>query len=452
MVKTHKNEVDMLKTPVFKGILKMTLPIMIMNVCQSLYNIVDMTMLRVMVNDDAVGSVGASSTLISLITGLLIGLSSGANVVIARHVAKKDVDNVQKSVGTALLVGLVGGLLVMVIGVCFAELFLSLMNCPLSLFDDAVLYFRIYFLGVPVLMFYNVSAAILRSTGDTKRPMYFLLLSGAIKVLLNFLILKFTDSTVEGAGIATIASWLVTGMLCFLVLVKTNSIVKINFRKIRFYKSELLSILHIGIPAGLQTATYAIGNVIIASTVNTFGAEATKGISIANTFDGLIYQIVNSPSLAVMPFVSQNASAGKYNRVMETVIKASIITASFGLIFGLTSAYFSNKLCLLMSPNPAVIEYAGQKMKLISRLYFICGVQDVLCGAFRGIKKPVYPTVVSFFFTCVLRLLWVAFIFPLYPNLTFLYLVWPIGWTLAIISLLAVFIPEYKKQKRKFET
>lgn len=452
MVKAMKNEVDMLNGSVFKGILTMTIPIMIMNVCQSLFNIVDMTMLRVLVNDDAVGSVGACSTLISLITGLLIGLSSGANVVIARHIARKDVENVQKAVGTALLVGLTGGLIVAVIGVCCAELFLTWMNCPSSLLKDAVLYFRIYFLGVPILMFYNVSAAILRSTGDTKRPMYFLILGGAIKVLFNFLILTFTNSTVEGVGIATIVSWLVTGSLCFLVLVKTNSIVKINFSKIKFYKDELLAILHIGIPAGLQTATYAIGNVIIASTVNTFGAEATKGISIANTFDGLIYQIVYSTSLAVMPFVSQNLGAGKISRIKETVIKASIVTAVFGAVFGLASAYFSAELSSMMSPNPMVIEYAGQKMKIISRLYFVCGVQDVFCGAFRGIKKPIIPTVISFFCTCILRIIWVAFIFPLNPNLTFLYLVWPIGWSVAILSLLSLFIVEYKKLKKKAES
>ena len=194
MVKTLKNEVDMLNVPVFKGILKMAIPIMVMNVCQSLFNIVDMTMLKAMVNDDAVGSVGASSTLISLITGLLIGLASGANVVIARHIAKKDVESVQNAVGTALLIGIIGGFIVLGIGVCFAELFLTLMNCPESLFSDAVLYFRLYFLGVPILMFYNVTAAILRSTGDTKRPMYFLILGGLCKVILNFLILYFTES------------------------------------------------------------------------------------------------------------------------------------------------------------------------------------------------------------------------------------------------------------------
>lgn len=449
MVKTLKNEVDMLNVPVFKGILKMTIPIMVMNVCQSLFNIVDMTMLKAMVNDDAVGSVGASSTLISLITGLLIGLSSGANVVIARHLAKKDVTSVQNAVSTALLLGIIGGFIVLGIGVCFSELFLSLMNCPESLFKDAVLYFRLYFLGVPILMFYNVCAAILRATGDTKRPMYFLILGGLFKILLNFLILYFTNSTVQGVAIATIMSWLIAGTLCFLVLAKTNSLVKINFKNIKIYKKELLSILHIGIPAGLQTATYSIGNVIIASAVNSFGAEATKGISIANTFDGLLYQIVYAPSLAVMPFVSQNAGAGNYGRVKETVFKASLIAVLFGAVFGLTSAHFSKELCSMMSPNPIVIEYAGQKMKLISRLYFICGVQDVLCGAFRGIKKPIVPTVTSFFCTCVLRIAWVAFIFPLYKNLTFLYLVWPIGWSIAIITLSTIFTFYFKKHFNK---
>lgn len=448
MVKTHKNEVNMTTGPIFKGLLRIAIPIMVMNVLQSLFNMIDMSMVGRFVSDGAMGSVGACSTLITLITGLVIGVATGSNVVVARHIAKKDTESVEKAIGTSIMISIVGGLILVLVGIFFAKTFLKWMNTDESLLDGAITYFRLYFIGCPILLLYNFCAAILRSSGNSKIPMYFLTLAGVIKVVANFLLLKYTNLTIVGVAVSTIISWAVSGGLCFYVLLKGNGTVKFKWSRLRFYGSEVKSILHIGIPTGIQTGTYAIANVIIAATVNTFGPHATEGISIANTFDGIIYQIAIAPSLAVMPFVSQNVGINNPKRVRETVIKGVVLAVGICSIFGALSAIFSGFLSSIISKTPEVIAYSKQKMVIISSTYFLCGVQDVFGASLRGMGKPIIPTITSLIFLCGIRFPWVFLVFPLYPNLTFLYLIWPIGWVSSIITLLTAFIIFFKKYKR----
>lgn len=443
----HKNEVNMTTAPIFKGLMKIAIPIMIMNVLQSIFNFIDQTMLGVFVGDVGVGSVGACTTLITLITGLLIGISTGSNVIVARHIAKGDKERVEKAIGTSIAFSLVGGIVLLVIGVIFARTFLTWMNTPANRIEGAVIYFKLYFCGCPILLLYNFCASILRSSGDSKRPMYFLTLGGIVKVIVNFLFLKFTDFTVQGVAIATIVSWAIAGGLCFLVLLKGKGTVKFKWSRFRFYGEELKSILHIGIPTGIQSATFAFANVIIASTVNTFGDHATDGVSIANTFDGIIYQIAYAPSLAVMPFISQNVSIKNTKRVKESLYKGCLITVMFSAVVGSLSAIFSTQLSSLMSKTPEVILYSKQKMIIISSTYVLCGIQDVFAASLRGLGKPIIPTISSLIYLFVFRFIWVYAFFPLNPNLTFLYLCWPIGWVLNTVTLLPVFIHYYKKLK-----
>ena len=440
-----KNEVNMLSGSIVKGLLAVTIPIMVMNVLLSLFNIIDMTMLGQFVDDNAVGAVGASGTLISLVTGLLIGIAAGANVIVAKYIGKGDEESVQRAVGTSILFSIVGGLFLTVVGISFAEIFLTWMNCPKSLFADAVLYFKLYFAGVPLLLLYNFIAAILRSMGDSKRPMYFLTFGGIVKVALNALFIIVFDMDVVGVALSTIISWAVSAILCFWALLKNKGIVQFKKKHFRFYKKELGEILFIGVPAGMQSALYSLANVIISATVNGFGEAATKGISIANQFDGVLYQISVAPSLAVMSFVSQNISAGNIRRVKQTAVKATFLAIAFGATFGALSAIFSGTLSSFMSSDPIVIEYSRQKMVLISSTYFICGINEIMCASLRGIGKPIIPTISTLIFMCGIRFIWVYLIFPLYKNLTFLYLIWPIGWVLSIVLLTSVFIPYIKK-------
>jgi len=313
------------------------------------------------------------------------------------------------------------------------------------LLPQAILYFQIYFAGVPILMVYNFCASILRASGDTRRPMLFLVLSGIVNVILNFVFVAGVGMRVEGVAIATVISWLLSAVLALVALTRSTGAVKLRWGRLRFYKRELSEMLAIGVPAGFQQALYCIANVIIATTVNSFGPDATTGISIANNFDGVLYQIIIAPSLAVMPYVSQNIGKGNPRRAAQAIGRGMILTTLIGATIGAFSATFSWQLSSIMSENPSVLAYSCQKMVIISSTYFICGINEILCAAMRGLGRSVIPTVVTLVYMCLFRFVWVYAIFPFVPNLTFLYAVWPISWVLSIGTMLFFFFPTLKR-------
>ena len=443
-----KREVNMLSGSITKALLSISIPIMVMNVLQSLFNIVDMTVLK---NYDqsgvAVGAVGVCGTLITLITGLVIGISAGANVVVARFIGEGNREKVERAVGVSLTIALTGGALLLVTGVSLAEVFLNWNNCPKELLDQAAVYFRLYFVGTPILLIYNFCAAILRAAGDSSRPMIYVIVGGIVKLLCNFAFVAGLNMSVTGVALATIISWSVMAVLGIYALLTNKGMIRLNPKTIRFYKRELRDVLRIGVPAGLQQGLYSLANVVIAAAVNSFGPDAATGISIANNFDGILYQISTAPALAVMPYVSQNIGAGNVKRAAKSVGRGIMITSLLGASFGALSAIFSGPLSSIMSDSPAVIAYSQQKMIIISSTYFICGINEIMGSALRGMGRPNIATVSTLIFMCALRFAWVYLIFPLFPNLTFLYLVWPISWVLSIVFLLLYFFPTLKKQQ-----
>lgn len=443
-----RKDVDMLSGSIIKGLLTIAIPVMIMNVATSLFNVVDMTVLNAF--GSPVGAVGVCSTLISLITGLVIGVASGSNVIIARYIGRKDPESVDRAINTAMAFSVAAGIALAIIGVVGAPLFLRWNNCPKELLADASVYFRLYFAGIPILMVYNFCAAILRSSGDTKRPMMFLIIGGVVKVLSNLLLVGVFKLGVEGVAFATIISWCVFTTLGLTALVRNQGAVKLKIRDVRFYKKEMNQILHIGIPAGMQQALYSVANVIITATVNKLGPAATNGMSIANNFDGILYQISVATSLAIMPYVSQNIGAGNLKRAVRSVWNGILVTVCLGGFFGALSAIFSRQLSGIMASDPEVIRYSMQKMMLISSTYFICGINEILGAALRSMGKPLASTVSVLIWMCAFRFVWVYLIYPLLPqNLTFLYLVWPIGWILSILTLVCILVPTVKNLKRK---
>lgn len=449
-----KKDVNMLEGSIVKGLLAISIPIMIMNVTQSLFNIIDMTVLKSFADDElTVGAVGVCGTLISLITGLLIGCSSGANVVIARRIGRADREGAQKAVGTAITFAFLGGTLMAAIGILGAPLFLTWMQCGERIFDNAVLYFRLYFAGVPILMVYNFSASILRAKGDASRPMIYLMTGGALKVLFNLFFVGVLKMSVVGVALATIISWSASCFLGVRALLKNDSeMTRLSPSRLGISKRELCDILEIGIPAGLQQALYSIANVIISATVNAISEEATTGISIANNFDGILYQIACAPAYAVMPYVSQNLGANNLPRAKKAITRGMMIAVAFAGTIGAFSAIFSAELSSIMSSNPEVIRYSQQKMIIISSTYFICGINQILSETMRGFRRPMIPTVATLLFMCALRFPWVFIIYPHFPEeskLTLLYLVWPVGWVLSIIMILSFLIPTIKGNWQK---
>ena len=433
----------MLSGSISKGLLTICIPVMIMNVVQCMFNILDMTILKNYdTNGMAVGAVGACGSLTTLITGLIIGISAGTNVIIAGFIGRKNYTGASRAAGASVAFAGTAGLVLAIIGISCAELFLRWVNCPEVLLERATLYFQLYFSGMPLLMLYNFCAAIHRSTGDSQRPMIYLIAGGAAKVLMSLLLVAVLHMGVAGVAIATIIGWGITAVLSIYSLTRKSEGIQFHFRNVRFYKPELSRILRVGIPVGLQQGLYCFANVAITAAVNNFGPAATTGVSIANNFDGILYQICTATSLAVMPYVSQNVCAGNLKRAMQSVWKGILITVALGASFGFLSALFSPQLSSLMSSDREVIAYSQQKMIIISSTYFICGINDIICAALRGMGKPLAPTIATLVFLFGLRFAWVYFVFPLLPNLTFLYLCWPVSWILSILCLLVVFFKQ----------
>lgn len=439
----------MLSGSIPKGLLAMTLPIITMGVMASLFNLIDMTVLRFYADDSAVGAAGASGTIITVCTTLITGISVGANVIVARHIGSGNKTKVDSAVMTSLLLSLALGFLLMVAGVSLAESILKLTNCPVSLLAQATLYFKLTFCGIPVTTLYTFCVGILRATGDAKRPLYFSVTRGIIKIMLTLLFVAVFDLSIAGVVHASNIANIVVSILAFCALLRNKNTITVNFKRIKFDLTALKDILYIGIPIGLQSALYSFANVVIATAVNSFGPDATTGISIANIFDGFMYQIIHAPSVATIPFVAQNIGARNIKRVKQIITTSILITVAFGATFGSLSAIFSGQLSSLLSSSPAVIDFSRQKMIIVSSTYFICGINEVIGGVLKGLGKPIYPTIATLLFMCLFRFVWVYAIFPLCPNLTFLYLVWPVGWVLSIATLLLVYFPTISKLQKK---
>ena len=296
-------------------------------------------------------------------------------------------------------------------------------------------------------MIYNFCAAILRSAGDARRPMLFLTWGGMLKIILTYVFVAVLELGVAGVAFSTIISWTFTAVLGICALMRNKGILKLKVNRIRFYKNDVVKVLKIGIPAGMQQALYSVANVVITATVNSFGTKATTGISIANNFDDVLYQICVATSLAVMPYVSQNVGRGDIKRATQSVTRGIGITVGLGLTFGMISAGFSGQLSSIMSSDPEVIAFARQKMVIISSTYFIYGINEILAAALRGMGRPTIATVTTLLYMCTMRLAWVYLVFPHFRNITSLYIIWPIGWVMSIITLLLFYIPTVRKLK-----
>ena len=446
-------EISMVSGPIFKSLLVLTLPIMISTVLASVFNIIDMTMLKQFHsgNGYAVGAVGVCGPLITLITGVFTGCSTGVNVATSKRLGKGDKELIDRVAGTSLLLFIVLGVFLMIVGILGAKTFLIMVNCDELLLDDATLYFKLYFLGFPLSMVYTACAAILRASGDARRLMIYSILSSFLKIIFTLIFVAVFKMGIVGLALATIVTWVILCVLGLIALTNGSSSVRIKFKKLRFYKEELKDILIVGIPTGIQTGLYSYANVIISSAVNSYGPDATTGISIANTFDGILYNISIAPATAMLAYVSQNIGAGNLERAKKAMKDAMLISFMFGSVLGGLSALLSGQLSSIMSDKPEIIAYSQQKMVLISSTYFLCGIERCIGSALKGLGRPVVPMVTTMLFMCLIRFPWVYFVFPLVPSLTFLYLIWPIGWVLSSLSMLGFLFSAIKQTKIKLQ-
>lgn len=446
------NEVNMLHGSVMKGLFALSLPIILMNVFQQIFNVIDMTVLGKFASDAAVGSVGACGTHISLFTGLVGGLAAGASVVISRFLGQGDKERAERAVGTSLVIGLMGGFALLAVGVFFSRGLLVMTDCNEKLLDGAIRYFKLYFYGLPAYMIYYFCAFILRARGQTRLPMLHLLVGAGAKVILNYMFVAGFHMAVDGVGYATIAANLISAILAFRAVFKMEGVLRFSWKHVRLYGFELRRILFTGVPVGMEAALYSVANLAVLTVMNGYGPDATTGYSISMQLNNIVYQFCVGVSYAVMPYVAQNAAAGKPKRVRETVRDAVLLTTVLGGGVGWLFAIFSRSLASLMSKSADVIEFAVEQIVLVSGLYFLCGIMFALNAVLRGLGRPVVPTVSTMAFMFVFRFFWVWVIYPIYPTPLFLYTVWPVGWVLCILTVLCFYFPTMRRLERGLET
>ena len=426
-------EIDMLNGPVMPKLLAFSLPLILSSVLQLTFNAADVIVVGRFDGEAALAAVGAPGALINLLVNLFLGLSVGVNVVVARCHGAGDYAMTGKSVHTGMLLGLLSGLSVGLLGFFMAGTFLAWMNTTPDVLPLATAYMRIYFLGMPANMIYNFGAAVLRAIGDTRRPLMYLTLAGVVNVILNILFVAGLGMGVRGVALATITSQIISATLVVLCLMRTEGSIHLDLRKLRLDVGKAVEIAKIGLPAGIQGICFSISNVIIQSTINSFGTVAMAGNTVATNIEGYIYVSMNAQHQAALTFVSQNVGAYRYDRIRQVTRDALIAVSAIGLGMGLMLLAGMRTVFGIYTSDEAVIAAAAIRTAIIAPTYFLCGMMDVLVGVLRGMGVSVMPMIVTLMGVCAFRLLWIAFIYPFNPTRDMLYLSYPLSWLITFI-------------------
>ena len=421
-------EMDMCHGPLLRKLLVFSLPVMLSGVLQLLFNAADIIVVGQYVGSTALAAVGSTGSLINLLINLLIGLSVGANVMVARYYGAHEEKLVSQTVHTAILLSLVSGIVMIFIGIALAEPLLRLMGTPDNVLDQAALYVRIYFAGMPVIMLYNFGSAILRAVGDTKRPMYFLLLAGILNVFMNLFFVIVFHMGVAGVALATVLSQCVSAGLVLLCLIRSNGAIKLHLKEMKIHKEPLLKMIRVGLPAGIQGSIFSISNVLIQSSVNSFGDIAMAGNAAASNIEGFIYTCMNAIYQAAISFTSQNYGAGQYRRIRKIMRSGVLIVTCVGLLLGGIAFLCAPVLLSIYNTDPQVIQYGMLRMEIICLTYFTCGIMDVMVGCLRGLGYSIMPMIVSLAGACGIRVLWIFTVFQWDRTLTMLYISYPVSW------------------------
>ena len=440
--KGGRHGINMTEGPLLPRILAFSGPLILTGILQLLYNAADVIVVGRYAGHEALAAVSSTGSLINLLVNVFMGMGVGASVAIARNYGARDIVAMRKAEHTAMTLALFMGIGVGVFGFVMAKPLLRMMDSPPDVIDGAALYVRIYFLGMPANMLYNFGAAAMRAVGDTKRPMVYLMLSGLINVLLNLLLVIVFRMDVAGVAIATVASQVVSMVLVLLCLFRTRGAIQLNLRECRIDGKSLKEIIRIGLPAGLQGSLFSISNVLIQSSVNSFGSLVVAGNGVACNIEGFVYTAMNAQHQACMTFASQNYGAGKPDRVKRTLWCCLGVVTAVGLGMGLLILLFGAPLMSLYNSEEQVISYGLVRMGIIMPTYFFCGLMDVMVGQLRGVGYSIMPMIVSLTGACLLRIVWILTVFAQAHDLRVLYMSYPVSWfaTFAIHVLCYLFV------------
>ena len=424
----HTPDVDMCNGPLVGNLLRFSIPLMASGILQLLFNAADIIVLGQFASSSAMAAVGATSSLNSLMVNLFLGLSIGCSVVMAHSYGAQDWRRVHDTVHTAVLLALICGAVLVVASIPLLPILLRWMDTPSDLLNQSILYMRIVFVGMPAMMLYDFGAGILRATGDTRRPLFFLTAAGITNASLNVIFVLVFQMDVAGVALATSISQYLSAFLILRCLSEPGTHYQLHPREMRICKPVLVQIIRVGLPAGIQSAVFSISNVLIQSSINTFGTLAVAGSTASSNIENFVYTAMNSVYQAALNFTSQNIGAGKKERIPLILRDCLMIVTVIGLVLGGLAVLFGRQLLSIYSSDPEILPYGLERIRVICLTYFLCGLMDVTCGVVRGMGAAVTPTIVSLTGACVLRIIWIYTIFMAFHSLFVLYLSYPVTW------------------------
>jgi len=442
-----KYEIDMCSGKLFPKIIQFSVPLILTSIFQLLYNAVDIIVVGRFVGSTALAAVGSTSSLIHLIINMFIGLSVGCGVLLAQCIGANDRKNAHTTVHTAMCISLICGIFVGIFGFFSCRFLLALMGSPDDVISQATLYMKIYFLGMPGFMVYTFGSVIMRTVGDTKRPLFYLSISGVVNVILNLILVTRFHMGVAGVAVATIVSQYMSAFFVVFSLVKGDGIARLYFKELNIQKSALFKMIKIGLPVAIQSSIFSLSNVIIQSSINSFGSDVVAGNAAAASIEGFLYSIMNSFGQAATTFSGQNFGAKIFRRVNSTLKISLLLTCIVSVIIGPMLLYFGEPLLKIYCPeNLNAISYGITRLQYICQIYVVCGIMEVLVGVIRGTGSTLMPMVASIFGVCGVRIAWIFTVFHYFHTLECLYLSYIISWTFTSLVLFICYL--YIKKKR----
>lgn len=442
-------QINMTEGNILPKIIKFSIPLMLSGMLQLFFNAADVIVVGRYAGDEALAAVGSTGALINLLINLFIGISIGASVLMGQAIGARDYNDAQDSLHTAMLTGLIGGIIMIFVGQVVSRPMLELMQTPDDVIELSSLYMKIYFMGMPGFMLYNFGAAILRAAGDTKRPLYYLFVSGIINVILNLYFVIVLKMSVDGVAYATIISEAISAILIVICLMRSDGYLNLSLRKLKIDGKKFIEMLKIGIPSGFTGIVFSVSNMLIQSSINSFGKLVMAANTAASNLEGFVYNAMNSIYQTALAFASQNMGAKKLDRVDDVLKKSLIVVSGVGLFFGVGAYLLGEILLRLYTPNQEVIDIAMLRLLVISTSYFLCGIMDVYSGVIRGMGFSFTPMLVSMFFVCAFRVFWIYTIFERFHEQWVLYISYPVSWTITIIAYFFTYKIVRKKAKEK---
>ena len=431
---------SMLEGPLFPSIIRYTIPIILTSLLQLLFNAADLVVVGRFCGSVSVAAVGSTGAITNLMVNFFIGLSVGAGVSVAHGLGSREDTVVSNTVHTALPTAIVSGLILTIIGVAFSETFLRMMGTPDNVLPLSATYMQIYFGGITFSMVYNFCAAILRAAGDTKSPLLYLTIAGVVNVILNIFFVTVLHMNVAGVALATTLSQGISAVLVTRALMRRTDACRLDLRRLRFHKAQLSKMLRIGLPAGIQSSLFSISNVLIQSSVNSFGDVFMSGSAASSNIEGFVYVSLNAFHQTAVNFIGQNAGARKYRRVYQTLWVCLGCVTVVGIVFGFTAWSFGRSLLsIYITDSQQAIEYGMVRLAYICLPYFLCGLMDVSTGALRGLGASVVPMVISVLGVCGLRIFWIYTVFQVYHTPECLFFSYTVSWIVTFLFQIAAF-------------